>query len=263
MVPVDFSAPSEELRRRVPRLSVLGTREVALIHVLAPLSTARTVQRIKSRLAAACLELEDQGIQAAYLLRDGTPATEICNAAAEEESDLIYIAACSRSLVRCAILGSTVGDVVRLSNRPVLVQKSFGADPDFPGRIPRVLLATDFSAGSGRALECVKGLRPAAAEVVVLHVGVRAADPESEKHRVHAVEQRLAAVADELRALGYRTETVHDLGSTSRLINETAWRKQVSLIVIGRISGGLTEAVLGSTAGAVVRSSRPSVLLVP
>ncbi len=263
LIPTDFSAPSMTLLKRSPQLKSLGAHKIVLVHIATPIQAKKATEQLKAKLEHSAQNLESKGFVTRYILQGGNPASEINTIANKENIDLIYITNRGQSLVRSAFLGSTVGDLIRLSLKPILVQKELKVKPNFPGRIDRVLMATDFSEGSQRALECLKNLEGVTKKVILLHIGTRAGDPTKERERIANVEEKLKQTASELEPLNIETDVLHNVGSPSKLICRTAEQHNVDLITLSRISGGLTEKVLGSTAGAVVQLCSHSVLLVP
>jgi nucleotide-binding universal stress UspA family protein len=137
----------------------------------------------------------------------------------------------------------------------------------------RILVPTDFSEGSRRALErAVSIARGTQAEIVLLHVVEPMVAPTIFPEQslatldlsgwMERAERRLRGLVQEYRAKGARIREVVRPGYPAHDIIETAREEGVDLIVIG--SAGHTAAAyafLGSTVERVVRKAHCEVLV--
>lgn len=89
----------------------------ASVHQLASVRRARAV-------------LEDAGVSVTLAESSGDPATEILAVAEERDADLVCLAGRKRSPARKAVFGSVSEDVIRQTDRPVLVCGARGGGED-------------------------------------------------------------------------------------------------------------------------------------
>lgn len=129
------------------------------------------------------------------------------------------------------------------------------ADPRPPAPASEVLLATDFSASADAATRVAHAYaRHFEARLHLLHVHLYA-DP--------APSPRLGTLARELGA-DVEVVTAVETGRPARRVVEYARRHRIGLIVIGTHGRtGVSRALLGSVAEAVVRAAPCPVLTVP
>lgn len=187
-------------------------------------------------------------------------------ACAELQADLVCMGTHGRTGLARMFFGSGAEHVVRTSPIPVLT-----VPPQYPPRLDRVLVATDFSPPAKEATGWARTLAAACgAEVVLLHVVEL--DPETlatvprevlapavgEQIRDYLVERatrRLRTVAWE----GERMEV--RLGAASSGVVQAAQELRVDVVCMGtRGCRGLAHLVLGSTAEYVLRRSHIPVL---
>lgn len=125
LLPVDFSEPSEQALKTVRRID--GLKEALLVHVISGGETSEqievSVKKAREMLAFLADNLERQGLKVSYFVLQGSPAEEINALARTEKATLIAMSSHGAGW-RKQILGSTTYDVVRQSDRPVLVLRS-------------------------------------------------------------------------------------------------------------------------------------------
>lgn len=125
----------------------------------------------QARHALDALDLGDlSGLDVTrHVLRSPSPARGVVETAERLGADVIVIASHGRRLVAQIVLGSVARAVIASASQPVLCVKSAEhgmLDPDTGGlRLRRILVATDLSDESARALE-------AARELAAVHDGV-------------------------------------------------------------------------------------------
>jgi universal stress protein A len=134
LVPLDFSADSEKALSYASSLAQQFKAKISLLHVRPTLyyagemgivpevtSAGESVEKYRERLGAIGRSRAPEGMVEHLLVRDGTPFDEICNAARENESDLIVIATHGYTGLKHVFLGSTAERVVRHAPCPVLI----------------------------------------------------------------------------------------------------------------------------------------------
>ncbi len=148
--------------------------------------------------------------------------------------DLIVLGTHGRGGIKKLVMGSVAEEVLRLAPCPVLTIGSAVPEPVLAFAFRRVLLATDFSAGSLRALPYATAFSQlVGAKLILLHV----LDPtkmgwsaQFESIRAHAVE-RLTALIPE--GNNERVEVRIHLGSPGYVIVASAEKELADLIVMG------------------------------
>lgn len=254
LIPVNYHEKPEKLRAMAVLLHTLGTREAVLLHIGRPNS------RRTETLARA---VEDAGLSVESAARTGSVQMRIVESAEDLGTDFIAFAFKKKSVLRRAIMGSTVKDVIRQSDIPVFVFKEpppwRSSDETF-----RVMYATSLQWGDDIILSYIRDKWFQAEEMVFLHVGRRAPDPVVEGRRKEAVEAKLR----ELRAncgLGESdSKQVSVLGAARRQIVRVARRFGVDLVLLGKADSVIGLApVLGSTTEEVSYNVGCSVLIIP
>lgn len=254
LVPVSFHEHPDKLIAMGSLLRALGTTDAVLLHVGRP--NSRRMEALTSELAEAGLHVEGAS-------RSGSTQMRIVEAAEELSADFIAFAFKKKSILRRAIMGSTIKDVIRQSDLPVFVFKEPPAWQSSDD-IFRVMYATSLQWGDDIILSYIRDRRFQAEEMVLLHVGRRAPDPVVEGRRREEVERKLR----ELRAncgLGESdSRQISVLGTARRQIVRVARRLGVDLVLLGKADSVIGLApVLGSTTEEVSYNVGCSVLIIP
>lgn len=268
LVAVDFSQAWPRLRTRLQQLSGLGCRRVTLAHVLASGYTQAPElahrEHYEHKLAAAAEALRDEsGLEVDWTVRVGSVPHELLAAAREYDADAILAGSQGCGRLHQWMLGSSVLDLARVSDRPLLVVP-MGADDDagIPGAGCRPLLATDGSDAASGAEDAFLRLLPDCGRGVVVAVGDWDDDPEAEAER-ERVEAHIAALAERAGDDAFDVE-LPGSGRPSEGIARVAREREADMIVIGRRGRNpMAELLLGSTAEAVCRGAGRVVLLIP
>ncbi len=159
-------------------------------------------------------------------------------------------------------MGSVTDDVIRLSDAPVFVHKQ---RPELTKSksVDKLMFATDFQKAALRARPYVHMLGKFIPELIILHVGQRASDPETEQLRRENVQRGLEELKEEFVDDYKRVKHYARIGSPARHIIEAAEQEQAELVVLGRINEPFPSKILGSTCARVTSGVGSSVLLVP
>lgn len=139
LVPLDFSAPSEQALDSAIELAGKLEARLTLLHVVHPpildtgpvvgLSaaytdlTARMEADAKSALDASIERAREAGLQSEYVLLHGVPFQQIVEFAREQQADLIVMSTHGRTGLQHVLLGSVAEKVVRLAPCAVLVTR--------------------------------------------------------------------------------------------------------------------------------------------
>jgi nucleotide-binding universal stress UspA family protein len=266
LVAVDFSPAWQRLEAQLERVRALGCRRLTLVHVIAsgytqaPEVTHR--EHYEQRLGEVADSLSARGFQVDTEVCVGLVAAELGRVAREREAGVILAGSHGHSTLRDLLLGSTVLDLARRIERPLLL-----APTDETAVLPqkavcRPLLAIDGSAAAAGAEAVFLKLLPQCQPGVVVSVGRWEGRPEYEdQHR--RIEAHVAALGEQAPAEGFETVLLGK-GRPAEEIARVAEEKGADLIIIGRRGHNpMTDLLLGSTAEAVCRDARRLVLLVP
>ncbi len=276
LLAIDFSGPSFELLNAVEDLKYMGLEELVIIHVIrletagVGISTHR--RKFLEKVERKCQELENEGYKVKILQPVGNPAEEIRSSAEEENVDLILIGSIGEgSRVRELFLGSTVANVVRITKKPVLVEKYEMVDKKpvrrkiFPeDREPVALIATDFSRSSIQVIDYFLETDLSFKRIILLNVIDEGFTQEQIAENTDNALKKLQSWKNEFaeRKPELKVETLTKVGVASDLIIKLAEEKKVTMVAISRRGRGLiNELLIGSTADPVVRHSARPVLL--
>jgi nucleotide-binding universal stress UspA family protein len=186
IVGVDFSPESELAARQAIEIARHTGGEVVLVHCGAtveipslpddaPPSEAFAAYRStladilaghREELSALRERLSGQGPVVSQTLFEGFPDTALCEAARQIGAGMIVVGTHGRTGLRWFFLGSVAGRVVRACETSVLVARREAAGR---GGFHRILVATDFSPDSVKALDCALDVAAAGAQVDVVH----------------------------------------------------------------------------------------------
>ncbi len=187
-VGIDFSTESEIASNEALRLARHLGGELVLVHVasavdlpgLAPAATAageravaamreyaaQAVQRERVRLGALRERLSASGVHTLQAVIEGYADTGLCTAARETGCELLVVGTHGHTGLKWFLLGSVAQRVIRIADLDVLVARNREGSAD---GYRRVLVATDFSPSSARALARARQLAAPDAEIDVVH----------------------------------------------------------------------------------------------
>lgn len=292
LVGVDFSPESEMAVRHAIEMARRRDAEVVLCHValtvelppvgpspdaqiLATLDTyrgrlAREIERARTELVALREKVEGQGPIVSHVLAEGFPDEALGVSAARLGADLIVVGTHGRGGPRWFPLGGVAQKIVRHAEADVLVAR--GECP--PGGFRRVLVATDFTPLSLRALDRAIALSSPQARIEVIHC-FHLPVPIGGGATMWAIHSDLAGeVAGDLLKQGEKLLASRRTSGGSALhfaaVNQPAIvgivhrleKEPYDLVALGSHGRrGLRRALLGSVAEAVVRRAPCSVLV--
>jgi nucleotide-binding universal stress UspA family protein len=264
LVPLHLKERRSRVEAVLELLSRLSIHNVRLLHVAGSAAAAR---RSAGRLEATANEVSDSfGAQADLTLSaqtvSGSAVTEIIQTAVSQEVHVIGVPWKRKNWVQRSLLGSTSLDLIRLSDIPVLIQKTSS------GRTPQreeplsVLYATDLNHSDATVFPLIESGALGAIRLTIITAGERAPDPQAESRRVETAETALARLAERVRPVVPQVETVSLTGPSKRVIPRYLRREKFHVAVIGKGAAG-AQPILGSTAEEVAYKSPGSVLIVP
>lgn len=293
LVAVDFSDRAELAYRSALGLARRFGSEIVAVHVSevpswprgldVPMRRAggemrrRVDERVEAderRLRDFQRRFEDRDVPVSRVVKDGHPAWGIVEAASEHAPDLVVVGSRGLSPIQRLLLGSVAARVARLVQAPVLVVRPPG---DASGAFHRVLVATDFSGPSIRALDLAHTVASKGAIVDLVNFwripGTQSWEVDSEGGADDGSDPWGVAVHEQVQAAGVEwMEKLPqmDKRASFRLVNQEPvegihdWTDQhdCDLVVIG--SHGHDQhhdPVLGSVTRATLRRVSCSVLI--
>lgn len=200
--------------------------------------------------------IDDAG---AVLMERRFPGTGIADFVDERPGSLLVMSTHGRGTARQLVLGSTAEEVLRLSRAPVVL-----VGPAFDASVPaasdarqgQILLCDDGSSGAGAVVPTASAwARHLGWGIDLVSVVPDGADPDA---------TRSAEIADLIQSGGVpvTVTTLEGASSVSNQIVAEAVDRDADLIAMGTHGGGQHVVnSLGSTVGAVVRSSPVPVLV--
>ncbi len=268
----DFSFESDQLIQTLYELKELGLKEVVIFNVVdidSAGSNAPSFQKQKKEaLKSDQRELEKEGLQVKIDIKIGVPAKDIIKKAEEEKVDLILMGSHGKGFIKRILLGSTTFDVVRLSKKPVLVEKYQKIDdkrkqPFTKEKFKKVLIPVDYSSHAMNVLEKVKGIEKI--QEILLVSAIEYSQDEKELGAVkEKMEKHLGKIRMDLFNAGFASNYIIKEGTASENILEVAENEGVDLIILSkRGEGKIKELLIGSTATNIVTNSKAPVLIFP
>ena len=225
------------------------------------------------RLNEITTRVREMGVEVSSELKLGVPSQVIQDTAVQRDADLIVIGTRGLSGLRHLLLGSTAERVVQHAHCPVLTVHPGDADRHRP--LDTILVPTDFSKDAETAYFAALNLlgREASTKVVLLHVyhlpyeytayGTIPTSLDYFKDVEGAAENRLIALAEDLRQRGFEVQTLAREGFPPEVILAEAEAAGADIIAMGTHGRtGLAHLVLGSTAERVVQRADCPVLTV-
>ncbi len=287
LLPVDFSPFSDKMLECAGELATAGMREMVLLHVIDTKgyadygdSISPAVPKMRSAAEEKLEQLAESfagdNVSVQKIISVGNPPQSIIETAKEENVSLIYIGAHGKGFFNRLILGSVSEKVLRLSDRPVLIQQHRISDEDGGYAIENVcsrllenvLIASDFSDYAEKIKPTLVGFATTfCAPVTLLHVqegrstwGWDTAYKAS-KRRAKENLRKMQELASELRPACQEVRTELVTGSPASWILKVADEINASLIMIGAFGYRTTGSLLGGIAEKVVRGSERPVLV--
>lgn len=276
LVPLDGSTLAEKILGVLEPVLTRRDACVQLVRAIEPPATmnpslyARLLEerRIEARayLEERVSGLKTAGVRAGGSVFEGYPPEVILHAVETQEATLVAMTTHGRTGLARWQLGSVAEKVIRASKVPVLVGRSFTADPDGSRseshpqefRIRRVVLPIDPGDSSRAAVEpALEVARLFEAEVILVGV-LQTTAPDSTLPP--AFEEIRQAIADR----GMHAEIALKAGDPAGEILAVARESQAGMIVMAsRGRRGLPRWLLGSVAERIVRTAHVPVLVVP
>lgn len=278
LAPTDFSGRSDIATARAISLCRQFEASLHLLHVVDDEGPAedveRAARRAEERLGERAARVRaEAGIRPETAIATGEAFHAIIEKSDEQDADLIVMGAFRKAILRNVFVGTTVERVMRMGQRPVLMVNRAGEGP-----YRSVMVATDMSEHSGRAIDAAKQLGfldaghvsfvhafESLAKDMMIYVNI---EPEE-------IEKQLANEVEKWRGEISRFLAEHNLGDLRydirlepgrpfHAIMAVVKRGRPDVLVIGtRGHRGLRHMLLGSVADALLRSAECDVLAIP
>lgn len=261
---------SEDAERALWWATQVAGREKALVVLFRAVDTAilepefipSTVADARNYLQRMEAEINQAGLPAKVVVRQGEPATAIVKAATEEGCDLILMATRDGSGVRRRTIGGVTEQVLRTSPIPVLPVRS-RTRPARNGHVRRVIVPVDGSGAAERAHDWAAGLaRMLKARLVFLHVypaGPGGLGLHAEE-TFEALRMRTVRLCRLLRKGSLKARFAVRSGDAARRILGFS-RKNDLIVTASRGQGGFKRWIFGSVAEKLVHEARVPVLV--
>ena len=276
LCPIDFSESSETALKYAAELATTTGGKLFPMHAhevpvaffpdLAPMSTVEWSTKLREqatkRLGRVIEDGCPQDLVEGFEIVEGAPHRVITETAAKVNADAIVMGTHGRNVVTRLLMGSVAERVVRTSSVPV-----FTVRPDSPRSIKRILVATDFSEPSRRALMFARDLGAkcgAQTEVVHVHVDPFAVYRDLPRESLWANETQFQAYLVGLKAmLDKEAKGVFEADVPTHVERGLAADKVLScagdcgadLLCVGTTGKGAIErALMGSVAQKLLRT---------
>jgi nucleotide-binding universal stress UspA family protein len=199
----------------------------------------------------------------------GNVVPKLLSVAEIEHVDFIVTARTKRGKLEEIFLGSETSDLLRRTEKPVLLynyQSQSGKVGENP--FERLLLALDWSVSSEKVLDFVLAMKEAVSRVEVMHVLGERQIGKLSKMEAHKVERenkkRLDEVCDTFVQERFDARPHLYIGETESQIQRAAAEHRATMIVLGtRQASAWKEKWSGSVSHSMAQRSELPVLIVP
>ncbi|MBN1464433.1 universal stress protein [candidate division KSB1 bacterium] len=283
LVPSDFSDTARHALANALAIAAMHQARITLLHVVTvydddPYNPSQTFpdlddyydhleERAGAQFAETISRNELKHIPIEYVIRRGfSPHEEILTYLSEKEIDFIALGTHSRKPLARFFLGSVAENIVHHASCPVLTVRIDDGD----ARVPvykNILVPTDFSEQSKRALTLATSLLQPDGALYVLHVVEEALQPAYFTVEGDAILQIMPKIRERSQAMlddmikecvpaTVRAEALVKEGRISTTIVEFAEEKQCDLIAMGTHGmNALGQIIIGSQANRVIRKA--------
>ena len=266
LLALDGSENAEKALPWVKQFAVFEKAQVVLARIIPPNGDRGTRWQERDEAREYLLRLEKElnyaGIATKILIRRGTPAREIVDAALDQGCDLIVMTTRGGSPVKRWMMGGVTEQVMRLSPVPVLPVWSHLPRPR-QGHIRRLIVPLD---GSKRAESglwwAIRLAQVLHAKLVFLHVYPNGGEhPRGWNGKVYEdLSRRMNRIADSLCKQGIKAEFRLQRGDAAERILNFADRDDLILTTTHGY-GGVKRWMLGSVAEKLVHAGAVPVLV--
>lgn len=270
----DLSARSDRAVERAAQLAGAWKSHLTLLHVVSdelPRSLLRTsIDEAEQVLKAQVVPWRESGLGVECVVAKGHDYEAIIAQAQKEDAKFIIMGTHRKTLLREHWFGTTVDEVVRYGDRPVLVVRQK------PLRTyDKIMVAVDFSKPSREALEFALLLFPGA-QFTVLHAfevpfksfltDRRTHQQFADRHErdmTHLIESVVADLRTRFGEVTCEIKPLLEEGFATNVVHAQVKDQKPDLVVIGTHGRtGFRQAVIGSIAEDLISSLPVDVLAV-
>jgi len=261
---------SENAERALWWATELAGREKALVvlfravdtSILDPEFIPSNVADARNYLQRMEAEINQAGLPAKVVVRQGTPAAAIVEPATEERCDLILMTTRDGFGVKRRTIGGVTEQVLRRSPIPVLPVRS-RTRPARNGHVRRVIVPVDGSGPAERANGWAAGLaRRLKARLVFLHVYPGPGGPGLHAEETFdALRERTVRLCRLLAKGGQKARFAVRTGDAARRILGFSRKNDLIVTASRGQGGGFKRWIFGSVAEKLVHESRIPVLV--
>jgi len=213
--------------------------------------------------------LFEEGMEVGAHIAIGNVVPKLLSVAEVENVDFIVTARTKRGKLEGIFLGSETSDLLRRTQKPVLLynyQSQSGKVGENP--FDRLLLALDWSVSSEKVLDFVLAMREAVTRVEIMHVLSERQIGKLSKMEAHKVEReskkRLDEVCNTFVQERFDARPHLYIGETEAQIQRAAAEHRATMIVLGtRQSSAWKEKWAGSISHSLAQKSDLPILIVP
>lgn len=213
--------------------------------------------------------LFEEGMEVGVYITVGSLVPEVIKAVQKEEADLIVIGRPHKGVLEQLYSGSDVTELLRRAAVPVLVYKHISESAIVLEKpFERLLLATDWSPASQRAVDYLKELKNVAQIIHVIHVVDEKELTGSNSLEVQKTRKQTRKKLDEIceifEAQGINAEAHVYVGDPDQEIEKAVRECQATMVVMGS-SGKVrwVERWIGSTPKKIAEDTVYPTLLIP
>jgi nucleotide-binding universal stress UspA family protein len=281
LCPIDFYSASRRAFEYALKLAENYEASLELLHVVSPIIPS--VYGSAVSLSDLTTEFQSQATKQLKVFRSrvekkhlpvnaevviGDVDAEIRRAIALRKPDLVVVGTRGRRGFERWVLGSVTERLIRHCPVPLLVIGSNGANRMVPPAIARMVVTTDFSAGTADAMNYAFSIAgESQSKVTLLHVINDASTDLNAKTReplLRTIRTELESLVPEEARVWCDVRTKIETGTPWRAILKTIQSEKPGLLVMNVHGKGMLErALVGSTADRVLRGSCCPVLLIP
>ncbi len=276
MIPADLTAECDLLFRFACGLTELGVKRVVLGHVIeasgmeGPVIAAQ-IDKVRDQIRKTSRPLSDCGLDVEVRIGTGDPTHGLIGIATEAHVDAVIAGTHGAGIITKLFVGSVSEQIAVEANVPtMLIRYDLLRTKDDPAEFARsfgrsLLLPTDFSASSVRALMAALELPPRAiGTIYLMHILDKSLSGDKLQKAEHGAEFQLANQRKMVEEQKLSARCVIKQGESKRLVLQEADQRRVTGIIVGtRGQNALQEAMVGSTSMTLVRQASCPVLIVP
>jgi len=213
--------------------------------------------------------LFEEGMEVGVYIVVGSLVPEVIKAVEKEAADLIVVGRPHKGVFEQLYSGSDVTELLQRASVPVLVDKHISETAlVLEEPFKRLLLASDWSAASQRAVDYLKDLQAIVEEIHVIHVvdeneltGDNSLSVQKTRKQTRA---KLDRICDIFEAQGMRAEPHVYVGDPVEEIERAARENQATMIVLGSSGkSSWVERWIGSIPRKIAEDSVFPTLLIP